>query len=587
MNNKKTKIVMTTMFRNEATVITRMLESCYKYIDYYVIQNNGSTDGTQKVVEDFFADKNIPGVVYNVEEGWVGFGWNRDHLTQTCQSIDHGCDWILKMDCDEVLEVDDDFDWSVFDDTSIQAFHVPAVSGSCIYHRAWIWNARLPWRFNHDPCHETIYCTIPEIGTNFVAKDLPPSFRQVGYNEGQSWSVPTKFMSDALILEEKMMREGTMLTDMYHFWYIGKSYSDCFRSEYFPLKESQQKEYARRCIYYFEQYVNHTHQYQDHKKAQRIDEMAYMALIFVAEAYKFLKEYRACIATYLLADDFAPGRNDHIFGVAEVYYEIGDYENALVYTTKMMQPERTNAFPTYVAFIDTSLYHDSKHQRVQALHNKVLEKINTAPAQVQAEVEAPKEEAVNPFYINTHARKKLFVVDNFYQDPDAVRNFALTSVEFAEDLRWYKGLRSTMPYRPPGIRQVFESIMNEKLDEASFEAHGYNGCFQICTSKDPQVYHYDIQRWAAMIYLTPNPALESGTRTHRSRISGVSHAKQENADSAFAGGFYDSTKFDIIDNVGNLYNRLVIMDAQSIHSAGPYFGQDNVTGRLTHLFFFD
>mgnify|MGYP000992836014 CR=1 FL=1 len=35
----------------------------YKYIDYYVIQNNGSTDGTQEIVEDFFKDKNINTVI--------------------------------------------------------------------------------------------------------------------------------------------------------------------------------------------------------------------------------------------------------------------------------------------------------------------------------------------------------------------------------------------------------------------------------------------------------------------------------------------------------------------------------------------
>jgi glycosyltransferase involved in cell wall biosynthesis len=214
---------MTTMFKNEASVVRRMLESCYKHIDFWVVQDNGSTDGTDKIVKDFFEEKKIPGYYYQVEEGWVGFGWNRDHLTRTCQSIDHGCDWILKMDCDETLEVDDDFDWSLLDDKTQQSFHIPAVQDNCVYYRAWMWNANMPWRFNHDPCHETIYCEIDGIGENFNRCNLPLSFRQVGSTEGQSWSVPTKFISDALILEEKLIRENTMLSDMYHFWYIGKS----------------------------------------------------------------------------------------------------------------------------------------------------------------------------------------------------------------------------------------------------------------------------------------------------------------------------------------------------------------------------
>ena len=39
--------------------------------------------------------------------------------------------------------------------------------------------------------------------------------------------------------------QNTMLTDLYHFFYIGKSYSDTYRGTFFPLKESHQKEYAR------------------------------------------------------------------------------------------------------------------------------------------------------------------------------------------------------------------------------------------------------------------------------------------------------------------------------------------------------
>jgi glycosyltransferase involved in cell wall biosynthesis len=61
MNNKTTKICLNAMVANEARTITRMLDSCYKYIDYWVIQDNGSTDGTQDIIRNFFAEKGIPG----------------------------------------------------------------------------------------------------------------------------------------------------------------------------------------------------------------------------------------------------------------------------------------------------------------------------------------------------------------------------------------------------------------------------------------------------------------------------------------------------------------------------------------------
>ena len=549
---------MTTMFRNEAKVIRRMLESCYKYIDYAVIQNNGSTDGTDQIVREFFDEKQIPLHLYDVEEGWVGFGWNRDHLTVTCQSVEHGCDWILKMDCDEVLEIDDDFDWSPLDDKSTQAFHIAAVAGSCIYFRAWMWNAKLKWRFNHDPCHETIYLDDGVTGEHFQRYDLPQSFRQIGYNEGQSWSNPTKFISDALILEEKMIKENTFHSDMYHFWYVGKSYYDAFQEHAFPLGESQRKEFARRCVYYFKEYISYSNDLN-------INEMCYMGSVFAADCLKFIGKTEDAITMLEECERYAPERNDHLFALAFIYNESANWEKMFLVTSKMMQPERKNPFPKYVMMIDRSIYIDSG-TRVQELYD-IARNSRNKPT----------------IYINTNMKKKLFVVDNFYTDPDYVRSIALQA-DFKQDIRFYKGKRSSA-HHFPGTKEAFESIIGEKI--TNWEEQGINGCFQITTADDPQVYHHDLQKWAAMIYLTPNAPVESGTRLHRSKINGTMHMNDDDIKNAFVGGFYDSTKFDTIADAGNLYNRLVIMDAQNIHSAGNYFGHNNETGRLTHLFFFD
>ena len=189
------------------------------------------------------------------------------------------------------------------------------------------------------------------------------------------------------------------------------------------------------------------------------------------------------------------------------------------------------------------------------------------------------------FNVNRELNKKMFIVDNFYSNPDEIRNFALTQLEFKEDLRWYKGLRSTQSFRTQDHKNYFESIMGEKI--VAWDEYAVNGCFQITRAHDPQVYHFDLQKWAAMIYLTPNAPIESGTRLMRSRINGVRHSSEPGTDEAFAGNFYDSTRFDVADSAANIYNRLVIMDARCIHSAGPYFGDNNFNSRLVHLFFFD
>jgi hypothetical protein len=49
----------------------------------------------------------------------------------------------------------------------------------------------------------------------------------------------------------------------------------------------------------------------------------------------------------------------------------------------------------------------------------------------------------------------------------------------------------------------------------------------------------------------------------------------------------DVTAWDTVDLIGNVYNRIVLWDAQLIHAAADYFGHDDETSRLFQIFFFD
>ena len=157
--NKKTKICLNAMVANESRTIIRMLESCYKYIDYWVIQDNGSKDNTKELINDFFKEKGIPGFLYEIE--WKFPGFNRNHTLQECLKSDHKCDWILRMDADEQLKVEDDFDWSILDDTSVASYNIIVDSFDTKYMRTWLWNAKLPWFFQNDKRHETLRQKLP------------------------------------------------------------------------------------------------------------------------------------------------------------------------------------------------------------------------------------------------------------------------------------------------------------------------------------------------------------------------------------------------------------------------------------------
>ena len=189
-----------------------------------------------------------------------------------------------------------------------------------------------------------------------------------------------------------------------------------------------------------------------------------------------------------------------------------------------------------------------------------------------------------PSTINRQPNKTVWVVDNFYSDPYAVREYALKQ-EFKPEIEYFKGSRSLDQYFVPGTKEAFERIMGIKIRE--WESHGMCGRFQYCTAQDPLVYHNDGQTWAAMIYLNPDAPYCTGTSLYASK-NGARRTTDANFDNTiYAGGFYDETKFELVDSIGNVFNRLFIFDAQNIHAASKYFGQTKEDSRLFHIFFFD
>lgn len=349
------KIVMNAMVGSEENTITRMLNSVADYIDYYVIQCNGS-DNTKQIIDDFFTERGIPGFTYEIE--WNFPGWNRDHTLQKCLKADHGCDWILRMDADEQLKVEDDFDWSPFENLTIDSFNIPADPGDSMYFRTWLWNAHRPWYFSHDKRHETIH--LPVVDENFNRVNLSTGFRQIITNDGETWDAPMKFLNDALELERDKVVSNLVLEDDYHLWYIGKSYSDAYGDPtQFPFGKDHADEYARRSIFYFNMYLNKLHNYSVTKKPAREDDMGYYAMFLIANAYRFLGLNDKALDAYKKANQFNVRRNEANYRRAELFESLGQYQNMVLETNKLVDPARTNPFPEYSFMIHNSAYYNT------------------------------------------------------------------------------------------------------------------------------------------------------------------------------------------------------------------------------------
>ena len=88
--------------KDEASVIARCLASVRPLIDYWIIVDTGSTDGTPDVVRKVMQD--IPGELHR--QPWVDFAHNRTEALNLARP--HG-KYTLLIDADDVLELLPDF----------------------------------------------------------------------------------------------------------------------------------------------------------------------------------------------------------------------------------------------------------------------------------------------------------------------------------------------------------------------------------------------------------------------------------------------------------------------------------------------
>mgnify|MGYP001191227123 FL=1 len=184
--------------------------------------------------------------------------------------------------------------------------------------------------------------------------------------------------------------------------------------------------------------------------------------------------------------------------------------------------------------------------------------------------------------------KTMLIVDDFYASPDEVRNFALTK-NFVTAGN-YPGYRTECEEddRHTYLKTFLENLMGETINYWPKE---HNTSYQVTTEKDTTWVHHDDTDWAGVLFLTPNPPIESGTAIYKHKQSGISWWDGiENSASDLNGlaGLDDLSNWEQQVFVGNVYNRLVLFRGNQYHrSLVPGFGNDKYTGRLFQVFFFN
>ena len=192
----------------------------------------------------------------------------------------------------------------------------------------------------------------------------------------------------------------------------------------------------------------------------------------------------------------------------------------------------------------------------------------------------------------------VMVFENFYENPDEIRKYALGLNYQPPENHGAVGYRCQEGRKIlPGTKEFFEKVLHckikfgNKLGEWDYST---NGCFQWCNKDVPLVYHADSQEYAGIIYLTPDAPPNCGTSLfkHKKYNSMASkdifkHSDWHDPDLEYNDWFLDKEPWEQVDSVGNVYNRLVIFKSSNIHAVTEYFGNTIEDSRLFQLFFFN
>lgn len=197
--------------KDESPVIKRCLASVKPLIDYWVIVDTGSKDGTQDLILSFMED--IPGELH--ERPWVNFAHNRNEAIALAKNKG---DYLLFIDADEILSFPEDFKWPSLDKDYYQ---FPILFSGTSYKRTSLVNNHLHWQWE-GVLHEYIHS--PEAKT-FATID---AIKTVIYTDGNRSQDPKKYEKDAALLERALFDDPT---NSRYLFYLAQSYKDATQYE--------------------------------------------------------------------------------------------------------------------------------------------------------------------------------------------------------------------------------------------------------------------------------------------------------------------------------------------------------------------
>lgn len=226
-------VCLNMIVKDEKAVIERCLNSIKPYIDYWVIVDTGSTDGTQGVIEKCLCD--VPGELF--ERKWVNFAHNRNEALELAKGR---ADYVVFIDADEIFE--GDIDKKKLTEEAYTAQVRVSQDPLLTFERAFLVKDGPDWAWE-GVLHEHIQHAGP-----FEWKKEPSFVINAEARDGNRAKDAQKHLKDAQVLEKALQQEPENSRYVFYlaqtYCCLGK-YGEAIKSfrKYLTLKD-QATEYA-------------------------------------------------------------------------------------------------------------------------------------------------------------------------------------------------------------------------------------------------------------------------------------------------------------------------------------------------------
>lgn len=369
------KLALNFICKNESHVIGKMLESVKTITDLIIVNDTGSTDGTQDIIKKFGEENNIPTYVF--ERPFDDFEKSRNHAMQKLKDVVTELGWDATqtygywLDCDETLVINPKFNKNQFVN---DLYMINAFISSTKYTRNTFFRVSKPFKW-YGVVHEFIICEEQNI-TSGLAENIHVDVKMTG----ASWQgdIPTKYLSHAHTLEKYINNDRK---DPRWIFYTAQSYHDAANVQ----NKEESDERLRRALKYYRE------------RAQRADgyiEEIYYSQFRVGTIMKTLEEpWNLTHQELLKAYSIDPMRGESIKVIIDYYLQMGEFHLAYIYSKfAKMNFHGKNPYPQKLLFVDESLYvwkfleahaaacfYSGKMEEAKATYNEMLNMVKIYP----------------------------------------------------------------------------------------------------------------------------------------------------------------------------------------------------------------